>query len=158
MRKPWLLHTWSRSFHESLLCSGHTSTFCMFRRCRSVPWPCMVACVHRDAEFPNVRTGLLCDICLAVVKRLLLDWYRHLEIGYVVERHLQNGDFVLFNRQPSLHKMSMMVRSTEWDAACTAICLRAVIVSATGSPTLALHAFRMLLFLYQRLSSRRCDC
>jgi hypothetical protein len=25
-----------------------------------------------------------------------------------VERHLQNGDLVLFNRQPSLHKMSMM--------------------------------------------------
>ncbi len=35
---------------------------------------------------------------------------RHLEIGYIVERHLQNGDVVLFNRQPSLHKMSMMVR------------------------------------------------
>jgi hypothetical protein len=25
-----------------------------------------------------------------------------------VERQLQNGDLVLFNRQPSLHKMSMM--------------------------------------------------
>lgn len=35
---------------------------------------------------------------------------RHLELGYKVERHLQNGDYVLFNRQPSLHKMSMMVR------------------------------------------------
>ena len=34
---------------------------------------------------------------------------RHLEPGYKVERHLQNGDLVLFNRQPSLHKMSMMV-------------------------------------------------
>ena len=33
----------------------------------------------------------------------------HLQNGYKVERHLQNGDFVLFNRQPSLHKMSMMV-------------------------------------------------
>ena len=33
----------------------------------------------------------------------------HLERGYKVERHLQNGDVVLFNRQPSLHKMSMMV-------------------------------------------------
>ncbi|GAX84485.1 hypothetical protein CEUSTIGMA_g11905.t1 [Chlamydomonas eustigma] len=31
-----------------------------------------------------------------------------LEDGDVVERHLQNGDYVLFNRQPSLHKMSMM--------------------------------------------------
>jgi DNA-directed RNA polymerase II subunit RPB1 len=28
--------------------------------------------------------------------------------GDIVERHLINGDFVLFNRQPSLHKMSMM--------------------------------------------------
>jgi DNA-directed RNA polymerase II subunit RPB1 len=32
----------------------------------------------------------------------------HLEIGYKVERHLQDGDVVLFNRQPSLHKMSIM--------------------------------------------------
>ena len=31
-----------------------------------------------------------------------------LQPGYVVERHLQDGDPVLFNRQPSLHKMSMM--------------------------------------------------
>ncbi|CAN6481633.1 unnamed protein product [Victoria cruziana] len=32
----------------------------------------------------------------------------HLELGYKVERHLIDGDFVLFNRQPSLHKMSIM--------------------------------------------------
>ena len=32
----------------------------------------------------------------------------HLEPGYIVERHMQNGDYVIFNRQPSLHKMSMM--------------------------------------------------
>jgi len=37
--------------------------------------------------------------------------------GYIVERHLQNGDIVLFNRQPSLHRMSIMahkVRVTPW--------------------------------------------
>ncbi|KNC53956.1 DNA-directed RNA polymerase [Thecamonas trahens ATCC 50062] len=28
--------------------------------------------------------------------------------GYVVERHVRDGDVVVFNRQPSLHKMSMM--------------------------------------------------
>lgn len=28
--------------------------------------------------------------------------------GYIVERHLQNGDIVIFNRQPSLHRMSLM--------------------------------------------------
>lgn len=31
-----------------------------------------------------------------------------LEIGDIVERHLKDGDYVIFNRQPSLHKMSMM--------------------------------------------------
>ena len=30
------------------------------------------------------------------------------EDGDIVDRHVMNGDFVLFNRQPSLHKMSMM--------------------------------------------------
>ena len=28
--------------------------------------------------------------------------------GYIVERHLQNGDIVLFNRHPSLHRASLM--------------------------------------------------
>ena len=32
----------------------------------------------------------------------------HLDIGYTVERHLMNDDYVIFNRQPSLHKMSLM--------------------------------------------------
>lgn len=31
-----------------------------------------------------------------------------LEYGDIVNRHLMDGDYVLFNRQPSLHKMSMM--------------------------------------------------
>lgn len=31
-----------------------------------------------------------------------------LQYGWIVERHLKDGDIVLFNRQPSLHKMSMM--------------------------------------------------
>ncbi|PHH79695.1 hypothetical protein CDD80_4060 [Ophiocordyceps camponoti-rufipedis] len=33
---------------------------------------------------------------------------RNLAIGDVVERHLEDGDVVLFNRQPSLHKLSIM--------------------------------------------------
>ncbi|NLT38312.1 MAG: DNA-directed RNA polymerase subunit A' [Methanomassiliicoccus sp.] len=40
-----------------------------------------------------------------------------LEIGYIVERHLMDKDVVLFNRQPSLHRMSMMahtVRVMPW--------------------------------------------
>jgi len=31
-----------------------------------------------------------------------------LEYGDVINRHLQDGDYVLFNRQPTLHRMSMM--------------------------------------------------
>ena len=31
-----------------------------------------------------------------------------LEFGDVVERHIKDGDYVLFNRQPSLHRSSMM--------------------------------------------------
>ncbi|RQM05557.1 hypothetical protein DH86_00001594 [Scytalidium sp. 3C] len=33
---------------------------------------------------------------------------KYLQIGDVVERHLEDGDIVLFNRQPSLHKLSIM--------------------------------------------------
>lgn len=32
----------------------------------------------------------------------------NLEDNDIVDRHIMNGDFILFNRQPSLHKMSMM--------------------------------------------------
>ena len=31
-----------------------------------------------------------------------------IEVGYRIERHLLDGDIVLFNRQPSLHQMSIM--------------------------------------------------
>ncbi len=33
--------------------------------------------------------------------------------GYVVERHLKDGDIVLFNRQPSLHRMSIMAHEVK---------------------------------------------
>ena len=33
---------------------------------------------------------------------------KKLKIGDVVERHLIDGDIVLFNRQPSLHRISIM--------------------------------------------------
>ena len=31
-----------------------------------------------------------------------------LKVGDTVERHLKDGDIVIFNRQPSLHRLSMM--------------------------------------------------
>ncbi|MGC8608664.1 MAG: DNA-directed RNA polymerase subunit A' [Thermoplasmata archaeon] len=33
---------------------------------------------------------------------------KRIDIGWIVERQLMEGDIVLFNRQPSLHRMSMM--------------------------------------------------
>ncbi len=48
--------------------------------------------------------------------------------GWIVERHLRDGDVVIFNRQPSLHKMSIMahlVKVLDWSTfrlnlSCTA--------------------------------------
>jgi len=48
-------------------------------------------------------------VCLKVIDT---DIYE-LEIGDVVNRHLIDGDYVLFNRQPSLHKMSMMAHTVK---------------------------------------------
>ncbi|KAL5581146.1 hypothetical protein UlMin_013588 [Ulmus minor] len=42
---------------------------------------------------------------LRVSRKRLAD---ELKYGDIVERHLENGDIVLFNRQPSLHRMSIM--------------------------------------------------
>ena len=36
------------------------------------------------------------------------DIAKEIDIGAMVERHLKDGDIVLFNRQPSLHRMSIM--------------------------------------------------
>jgi DNA-directed RNA polymerase II subunit RPB1 len=44
------------------------------------------------------------------VSRIDLRYNNHykLQLGDIVDRHLKNGDPILFNRQPSLHKQSMM--------------------------------------------------
>lgn len=47
------------------------------------------------------------------LRYLRSDRDRHLQPGYIVERHMINGDVVIFNRQPSLHKMSMMVSQAQ---------------------------------------------
>lgn len=53
------------------------------------------------------------------------DRVRDIEDGDIVERHLLDGDYVLFNRQPSLHKMSMMshrVRVMNYDTFRLNVC------------------------------------
>jgi DNA-directed RNA polymerase II subunit RPB1 len=49
-----------------------------------------------------------------------------LKEGDIVDRHMRNGDYVLFNRQPSLHKMSMMahrVRVMPYDTFRLNVCV-----------------------------------
>ena len=45
---------------------------------------------------------------IRVTERNAAEVAEGLDIGYTVERQLVDGDVVLFNRQPSLHRMSMM--------------------------------------------------
>ena len=41
------------------------------------------------------------------------DISEEIDIGYVVERHLIDGDIVIMNRQPSLHRMSMLAHKAK---------------------------------------------
>jgi DNA-directed RNA polymerase II subunit RPB1 len=58
---------------------------------------------HPGANYIEREDGDRIDLRYAQDKNELM-----LELGWVVERHLNDGDVVLFNRQPSLHKMSIM--------------------------------------------------
>jgi DNA-directed RNA polymerase II subunit RPB1 len=57
-------------------------------------------------KYPGIKSILKDDITISINVNNKKDII--LENGDIVNRHLLNGDYVLFNRQPSLHKMSMM--------------------------------------------------
>ena len=71
----------------------------------------MMCCAVLPLHLNHYRAGSVQELVLKVL--LLVHKFTEYP-AYVataqVERHLVNGDYVLFNRQPSLHKMSMMVR------------------------------------------------
>lgn len=46
-----------------------------------------------------------------ITEELKEELVEEIQIGYIVERHLQDGDMVLFNRHPSLHRASLMGHS-----------------------------------------------
>ena len=56
--------------------------------------------------YPGAKSVLKDDITISINEHNKKDII--LENGNVVNRHLRDNDYVLFNRQPSLHKMSMM--------------------------------------------------
>jgi len=60
---------------------------------------------HPGANYIIRPDGRRIDLRFPKDRKTIAD---SVEIGYVVERHLKNGDVVLFNRQPSLHRMSIM--------------------------------------------------
>ncbi len=62
---------------------------------------------------PNAKGGANYVIRPDGMKKRIMDSNKEdiakeLTPGYIVERHLRDGDIVIFNRQPSLHRMSMM--------------------------------------------------
>ena len=59
--------------------------------------------------YPGVKSIKKLDKSIKNLKHVDLQKISdELEYGDIVNRHLIDGDYVLFNRQPSLHKMSMM--------------------------------------------------
>ncbi|MCS7094755.1 MAG: DNA-directed RNA polymerase subunit A' [Thaumarchaeota archaeon] len=61
-------------------------------------------------KYPGVRYVIRPDKRIIRLKFVqdLNELADQLDIGWVVERHLMDGDIVLFNRQPSLHRISIM--------------------------------------------------
>jgi DNA-directed RNA polymerase subunit A' len=60
---------------------------------------------HPGANYVIRPDGVKIRLDFASDRKALAD---SLAPGYIVERHLMDGDIVLFNRQPSLHRMSVM--------------------------------------------------
>src|SRR5579864_220716 len=63
---------------------------------------------HPGANYVIRPDGVKIRLDFASDKKALAD---SIAAGYIVERHLMDGDIVLFNRQPSLHRMSVMAHS-----------------------------------------------
>ena len=64
--------------------------------------------VHPGANYVIRPDGVKIRLDYVEDKQALVD---SLEDGFVIERHLIDGDIVIFNRQPSLHRMSVMGHS-----------------------------------------------
>ena len=66
--------------------------------------------INGPSKFPGVNyiirpDGVKIRLDFVEDRSLIAD---NLENGYLIERHLSDGDIVMFNRQPSLHQMSIM--------------------------------------------------
>ena len=65
--------------------------------------------IVKSEEYPSANYILRPDgKRKRITEELREDLIEELEPGYIVERHLVDGDIVLFNRYPSLHRASLM--------------------------------------------------
>ena len=65
---------------------------------------------HPGANYVIRPDGVKIRLDFASDKKALAD---SIAPGFIVERHLMDGDIVLFNRQPSLHRMSVMAHQVK---------------------------------------------
>ena len=65
---------------------------------------------HPGANYVIRPDGVKIGLDFASDKKALAD---SIAPGFIVERHLMDGDIVLFNRQPSLHRMSVMAHQVK---------------------------------------------
>jgi len=65
--------------------------------------------VHPGANIVRTETGRIITLGFADRSQVA----NYLRVGDIVERHMHDGDVVLFNRQPSLHKMSIMAHKVK---------------------------------------------
>lgn len=61
--------------------------------------------IHPGANYVIRSDGRRIDLRFVKNREAVADT---LEPGFIIERHLKDGDIVLFNRQPSLHRLSIM--------------------------------------------------
>ncbi|MHA1276262.1 MAG: DNA-directed RNA polymerase subunit A' [Candidatus Helarchaeota archaeon] len=61
--------------------------------------------IHPGANYVIRSDGRRIDLRFVKNREAVADT---LEPGFIIERHLKEGDIVLFNRQPSLHRLSIM--------------------------------------------------
>jgi DNA-directed RNA polymerase subunit A' len=65
--------------------------------------------INKGGEYPGANYVIRIDgRRKRITEELKEDLCNEIEPGYKIERHLQDGDVVLFNRHPSLHKQSLM--------------------------------------------------
>ena len=65
--------------------------------------------IKKGSEYPGANYVVRSDgKRKKITDELKEDLCNELEPGYMIERHLRDGDIVLFNRAPTLHKQSLM--------------------------------------------------